>query len=61
MTEAQNNMSQTIAQSVATALTAYGINPQAGHHILPQHIARAPVSAQIHPSPTTLIPPKLLP
>ncbi|GLU21479.1 hypothetical protein SLE2022_376150 [Rubroshorea leprosula] len=32
MTQAQNNMSQTIAQSVATALAAYGISPQAGHH-----------------------------
>ncbi|GKV27130.1 hypothetical protein SLEP1_g36335 [Rubroshorea leprosula] len=32
MTEAQNNMSQTIAQSVAAALAAHGISPQAGHH-----------------------------
>ncbi|GKU96027.1 hypothetical protein SLEP1_g9308 [Rubroshorea leprosula] len=28
---------------------------------LPHHIARAQVSTQIHPSPTPLIPPKLLP
>ncbi|GLU16904.1 hypothetical protein SLE2022_333100 [Rubroshorea leprosula] len=32
MTQAQNNMSQTIAQSVAAALAAHGISPQAGHH-----------------------------
>ncbi|GKV07111.1 hypothetical protein SLEP1_g18914 [Rubroshorea leprosula] len=32
MTEAQNNMSQTIAQSVAGALAAHGISPRAGHH-----------------------------
>ncbi|GLU16028.1 hypothetical protein SLE2022_324780 [Rubroshorea leprosula] len=32
MTEAQNNMSQTIAQSVAATLAAHGISPQAGHH-----------------------------
>ncbi|GKV48188.1 hypothetical protein SLEP1_g55015 [Rubroshorea leprosula] len=32
MTEAQNNMSQTIAQSVVAALAAHGISPQAGHH-----------------------------
>ncbi|GLU00552.1 hypothetical protein SLE2022_179110 [Rubroshorea leprosula] len=31
MTEAQNNMSQTIAQSVAAALAAYGISPHVGH------------------------------
>ncbi|GKV48029.1 hypothetical protein SLEP1_g54868 [Rubroshorea leprosula] len=34
MTEAQNNMSQTIAQSVAAALAAHGISPQAGHHLV---------------------------
>ncbi|GLU06589.1 hypothetical protein SLE2022_236110 [Rubroshorea leprosula] len=32
MTAAQNNMSQTIAQSVAAALAAHGISPQVGHH-----------------------------
>ncbi|GKU95996.1 hypothetical protein SLEP1_g9280 [Rubroshorea leprosula] len=32
MIEAQNNMSQTIAQSVAAALAAYGICPQVGYH-----------------------------
>ncbi|GLU17169.1 hypothetical protein SLE2022_335620 [Rubroshorea leprosula] len=32
MTQAQNNMSQTIAQSVTTALATHGISPQAGHH-----------------------------
>ncbi|GKV17125.1 hypothetical protein SLEP1_g27667 [Rubroshorea leprosula] len=34
MTAAQNNMSQTIAQSVAAALAAHGISPQAGHHLV---------------------------
>ncbi|GKU92948.1 hypothetical protein SLEP1_g6601 [Rubroshorea leprosula] len=32
MTEAQDNMSQTIAQSVTAALAAHGISLQAGHH-----------------------------
>ncbi|GKU90768.1 hypothetical protein SLEP1_g4719 [Rubroshorea leprosula] len=32
ITKAQNNMSQTIAQSVAATLAAHGISPQAGHH-----------------------------
>ncbi|GKU85927.1 hypothetical protein SLEP1_g526 [Rubroshorea leprosula] len=32
MTEAQNNMSQAIAQSVAIALATHGISPQVGHH-----------------------------
>ncbi|GLT94290.1 hypothetical protein SLE2022_120380 [Rubroshorea leprosula] len=38
MTQAQNNITQTIAQSVAIALATYGISPQAGHHLvaLPQ-------------------------
>ncbi|GLT83190.1 hypothetical protein SLE2022_014950 [Rubroshorea leprosula] len=32
MTQAQNNMSQTIAQSIAAALAAHGTSPQEGHH-----------------------------
>ncbi|GKU89703.1 hypothetical protein SLEP1_g3806 [Rubroshorea leprosula] len=34
MIEAQNSMSQTIAQSVAVALAAHGVSPQAGHHLV---------------------------
>ncbi|GKV16621.1 hypothetical protein SLEP1_g27241 [Rubroshorea leprosula] len=40
MTKAQNNMSQTIAQSIAAALAAHGISPQASHH--PGHHLVAP-------------------
>ncbi|GKV43997.1 hypothetical protein SLEP1_g51227 [Rubroshorea leprosula] len=46
MTEAQNNMSQTIAPSVAAALAAHGISSQAGHHPLPHH-SRHMVLAQV--------------
>ncbi|GKU88741.1 hypothetical protein SLEP1_g2970 [Rubroshorea leprosula] len=45
MTEAQNNMSQTIAQSVAAALAAHGISPQASHHpVAPPHPSHGPGS-----------------
>ncbi|GLU05142.1 hypothetical protein SLE2022_222580 [Rubroshorea leprosula] len=45
MTAAQNNMSQTIAQSVAAALAAHGISPQAGHHpVAPPQPSHGPSS-----------------
>ncbi|GKV40200.1 hypothetical protein SLEP1_g47869 [Rubroshorea leprosula] len=45
-TEAQNNMSQTIAQSVAAALVAHGISPQAGHHpVAPPQPSHGPGSS----------------
>ncbi|GKU96446.1 hypothetical protein SLEP1_g9679 [Rubroshorea leprosula] len=46
MTEAQNNMSQTIAQSVAAALAVHSISPQAGHHpIAPPQPSHGPSSS----------------
>ncbi|GKV18277.1 hypothetical protein SLEP1_g28682 [Rubroshorea leprosula] len=44
--EAQNNLNQTIAQSVAAALAAHGISPQVGHHpVAPPQPSHGPCSS----------------